>query len=113
MFKFLKEIKDVVNQATQLWQESRDGQGKEGWIVFFEARSFWLSVISVIFAAMSIAGFVPPFGEQIVVEVVTQVIAAVSALWAVIERIRGKKSIVWSTNQANAAIKQAQAAKGK
>lgn len=101
-------MKDVVNQATQLWQEAHDGKGKEGWIVFFEARSFWLAVIGVIFAALSLAGVVPPFGQEVVTEAVIQVVSFLAFAWSFIERVRGKKSVVWSPSQANSAIKAAQ-----
>lgn len=110
MIKLFTQIKAIVDQATQLWEESRDGKGKEGWIVFFEARSFWLAIIAVVFAGFATFGVPLPFAEEVVVEVVTQGISGVLALWAIIERIRGKKTVVWSAEQANQAIKQAQAA---
>lgn len=107
MFNFLKQMKDIVNQATQLWQESRDGKGKEGWIVFFEARSFWLAVVGVVFAALAITGVVPPFGEEIVTETVLQIVSFAAFAWSFIERVKGKKTVVWSPEQANTAIKAA------
>lgn len=111
MFKLYSQIKAVVDQATQLWQESRDGEGKEGWIVFLEARSFWLAVVSILFTGFAFFGVPLPFAEAAVAETVAQVIAGVSALWAVVERIRGNKTVVWSAKQANAANKQARTAK--
>lgn len=108
MFNLFKQIKSVVDQATELWKESNDGKGKEGWIVFFEARSFWLAVISLLFAVVPMFGIVIPIPQEVVAEGVTQLISTGLMIWAFVERVRGNKTIVWSANQANQAIKLAQ-----
>lgn len=107
MINLLSQVKSVVDQATRLYQLATGTD--RGWIVFFEARSFWLSLIGVIFTAIAMFGLPIPVPEEVVVEGVTHAIALAAFVWALVERLRGKKAVVWSPTQADNAIKQAEA----
>lgn len=106
MLRLIIQLRAVVAEATRLAQLAKNDDS--GWIVFFEARSFWLSVIGVILTAFTVFGFGIPFDHALITEITLGVVSLVPFAWALIERLRGKKQVVWTVKQANDAIKQAE-----
>lgn len=111
MLKYLnlfKRANRIVDEANKIVVENGDPNLDSGdWIMFFKTRSFVAMVMSFIFTILSMSGIVIPFGEQFATELVIQAAALVMFLWATVERLLGKKRVVWNKTQAEKAHKEA------
>lgn len=111
MFKILKELNEMVNIANKIAVENGPTSGIDAgdWIVFFKTRSFVALGISIVFMILPMIGIYIPFGETATLELYMNMVAVIGFIWALIERLLGKKKVVWNKTHASKAINQATA----
>lgn len=105
MLNLISQLKLLSDQANDLLRQSKSSD--KGYIVFFETRSFWLVVVGVVFTLANTFGIDLGIEQSDASSVVINIISIVPFAWALIERILGKKTVVWSSTQAQGAVSTA------
>lgn len=105
MLNTIRQIKFLVDEANRLTD------GGKHWTVAFFNRSFVLQVVATIAAVLAVFGVPLPGGADVWAgvwgEAIWGAIFAISQVWALIERLRGKTKAVWNTQQASDALAEA------
>ncbi len=106
MFRTIREINETIRMANAI--AAAGGEGPR-WSLFLKNRSFIAQVIATLFAVAGIFGIILPFDAADVIEIVAAIGFLAAQGWALVERIRGKTRVVWSKDQAEKAITEADA----
>ena len=64
-------------------------------LLIYKARSFWLVLAAILLPIAQKYGFMPGFTAEILVDQTIDVITQLLLVWAYLERIFGKKKLVF------------------
>lgn len=106
MFRIIREISATVRMANQI--AAAAGEGPR-WTLFLTNRSFILQCVATGFALLGMFGVFLPIDAADLAETIGMIGFVAAQAWALFERLRGKTRAIWSPQQADKALQEADA----